>query len=193
MAAQRIGYARASTWVQNLDLQREALEAAGCHRIYEDMISGTQAQPPGLAQALDALCEGDTLVVWKLDRLGRGMKGLLYFAASLNARGIGFVSLTDAIDTTTAAGPSFFKMMDSLEQMERELMVERTQSGVQAARESGRVTGRKPIMTEAMLRTARELLSRGTPPRAVAKSLGISVATLYRWVPATNPAQAPAP
>lgn len=193
MTAQRIGYARASTWVQNLDLQREMLEAASCHRVYEDIISGTQTQPPGLAQALAALREGDTLVVWKLDRLGRGVKGLLYLTASLNARGIGFVSLTDAIDTTISPGCSFFKVMDSLERMERELIVERTQSGVQAAREKGRATGRKPVMTEAMIRTARELLSQGTSPREVANSLGIAVATLYRWVPATNTAEASAP
>jgi DNA invertase Pin-like site-specific DNA recombinase len=190
MAARRIGYARVSTRDQNLALQLDALKAAGCDRIYEDTISGTKAGRPGLAQALDVLREGDTLVVWKLDRLGRSVKDLLDFAGGLNARGIGFVSLTDAIDTTTASGRFFFNVMASLAQMERELMVERTQAGLQAAREQGRVGGRKRVMTESKIRSARKLLSQGTPPREVASSLGISIPTLYRWIPAADRAKA---
>lgn len=192
MAAHRIGYARVSTRDQNLDLQLDALKGAGCDRIFEDTMSGTKAGRPGLAKALDTLREGDTLIVWKLDRLGRSVKDLLDFAGGLNERGIGFVSLTDSIDTTTASGRFFFNVMASLAQMERELMVERTQAGLQAAREQGRVGGRKRIMTEAKIRSARKLLSQGTPPREVATSLGISVPTLYRWVPATGTAKAPA-
>jgi DNA invertase Pin-like site-specific DNA recombinase len=192
MAAHRIGYARVSTRDQNLDLQLDALKGAGCDRIFEDTMSGTKAGRPGLAKALDVLREGDTLIVWKLDRLGRSVKDLLDFAGGLNERGIGFVSLTDSIDTTTASGRFFFNVMASLAQMERELMVERTQAGLQAAREQGRVGGRKRIMTEAKIRSARKLLSQGTPPREVATSLGISVPTLYRWVPATGTAKAPA-
>ncbi|CAH0283349.1 MULTISPECIES: recombinase family protein [unclassified Arthrobacter] len=187
MAAHRIGYARVSTRDQNLDLQLAALKGAGCDRIFEDTMSGTKAGRPGLAKALEALREGDTLIVWKLDRLGRSVKGLLDFAGGLNERGIGFVSLTDSIDTTTASGRFFFNVMASLAQMERELMVERTQAGLQAAREQGRVGGRKRVMTEAKIRSARKLLSQGTPPKEVAASLGVSVPTLYRWVPATNP------
>lgn len=192
MAAHRIGYARVSKRDQNLDLQLGALKGAGCDRIFEDTMSGTKAGRPGLAKALDALREGDTLIVWKLDRLGRSVKDLLDFAGGLNDRGIGFVSLTDSIDTTTASGRFFFNVMASLAQMERELMVERTQAGLQAAREQGRVGGRKRVMTEAKIRSARKLLSQGTPPREVASSLGISVPTLYRWVPATGAAKAPA-
>ncbi|MET4585361.1 MULTISPECIES: recombinase family protein [Micrococcaceae] len=187
MAAHRIGYARVSTRDQNLDLQLAALNSAGCDRIFEDTMSGTKAGRPGLAKALEALREGDTLIVWKLDRLGRSVKDLLDFAGGLNERGIGFVSLTDSIDTTTASGRFFFNVMASLAQMERELMVERTQAGLQAAREQGRVGGRKRVMTEAKIRSARKLLSQGTPPKEVAASLGVSVPTLYRWVPATNP------
>lgn len=187
MTAHRIGYARVSTREQNLDLQFGALKGAGCDRIYEDTMSGTKAGRPGLAKALDALREGDTLIVWKLDRLGRSVKDLLDFAGGLNDRGIGFVSLTDSIDTTTASGRFFFNVMASLAQMERELMVERTQAGLQAAREQGRVGGRKRVMTEAKIRSARKLLSQGTPPKEVAASLGVSVPTLYRWVPATDP------
>ncbi|MET3952620.1 recombinase family protein [Arthrobacter sp. NPDC058288] len=187
MAAHRIGYARVSTRDQNLDLQLAALNSAGCDRIFEDTMSGTKAGRPGLAKALEALREGDTLIVWKLDRLGRSVKDLLDFAGGLNERGIGFVSLTDSIDTTTASGRFFFNVMASLAQMERELMVERTQAGLQAAREQGRVGGRKRVMTEAKIRSARKLLSQGTPPKEVAASLGVSVPTLYRWVPATSP------
>lgn len=187
MAAHRIGYARVSTRDQNLDLQLGALNNAGCDRIFEDTMSGAKTGRPGLAKALDALREGDTLVVWKLDRLGRSVKDLLDFAGGLNDRGIGFVSLTDSIDTTTASGRFFFNVMASLAQMERELMVERTQAGLQAAREQGRVGGRKRVMTEAKIRSARKLLSQGTPPKEVAASLGVSVPTLYRWVPATSP------
>lgn len=187
MAAHRIGYARVSTRDQNLDLQLAALRGAGCDRIFEDTMSGTKAGRPGLAKALEALCEGDTLIVWKLDRLGRSVKDLLDFAGGLNERGIGFVSLTDSIDTTTASGRFFFNVMASLAQMERELTVERTQAGLQAAREQGRIGGRKRVMTEAKIRSARKLLSQGTPPKEVAASLGVSVPTLYRWVPATGP------
>lgn len=187
MAAHRIGYARVSTRDQNLDLQLAALKGAGCDPIFEDTMSGTKAGRPGLAKALEVLREGDTLIVWKLDRLGRNVKGLLDFAGGLNERGIGFVSLTDSIDTSTASGRFFFNVMASLAQMERELMVERTQAGLQAAREQGRVGGRKRVMTEAKIRSARKLLNQGTQPKEVAASLGVSVPTLYRWVPATNP------
>ena len=181
-----------STRDQNFDLQLAALKGAGCDRIFEDTISGTKTGRPGLVTALDALREGDTLIVWKLDRLGRSVKDLLDFAGGLNERGVGFVSLTDSIDTTTASGRFFFNVMASLAQMERELMVERTQAGLQSAREQGRVGGRKRVMTEAKIRSAQKLLSQGTPPREVASSLGISVPTLYRWVPATGTAKAPA-
>jgi DNA invertase Pin-like site-specific DNA recombinase len=190
MTAHRIGYARVSTRDQNLDLQINALKKAGCDKIYEDTISGTTSQRPGLDLALDTLRDGDTLVLWKLDRLGRSVKDLLDFAGGLNNRGVGFVSLTDAIDTTTVSGRFFFNVMASLAQMERELMVERTQAGLRAAREQGRVGGRKRIMTEAKIRSARKLLNQGSPPREVANSLGVSVPTLYRWVPAAGTAVA---
>ncbi|WP_422759265.1 recombinase family protein [Paenarthrobacter sp. C1] len=192
MAAHRIGYARVSTRDQNLDLQLGALKGAGCDRIFEDTVSGTKAGRPGLAKALDTLREGDTLIVWKLDRLGRSVKDLLDFAEGLNDRGIGFVSLTDSIDTTTASGRFFFNVMASLAQMERELMVERTQAGLKAAREQGRVGGRKRVMTDAKISSARKLLSQGTPPREVASSLGISMPTLYRWIPAAGATKTPA-
>jgi len=192
MPSHRIGYARVSTRDQNLDLQRDALQTAKCDRVFEDSISGTKAKRPGLTQALNALREGDTLVVWKLDRLGRSVRDLLDFAGGLGERGIGFVSLTDNIDTTTASGRFFFNVMASLAQMERELMIERTQAGLTAAREQGRIGGRKRLMTDSKIRAAKKLLADGVLPRDVAANLGVSVPTLYRWIPAQRPESVPA-
>lgn len=179
-----IGYARVSTQDQNLALQRQALSAAGCERIYEDSISGARAERPGLAKALDALREGDTLVVWKLDRLGRTVKGLVELVESLHAQGVQFRSLTDSIDTSSPSGRFFFHMMAALAQMERELIAERTRAGLDAARRAGRVGGRKRKMTPRKVSMARKLLADGVPARDVAESLGVSVPTLYRWCPA---------
>jgi DNA invertase Pin-like site-specific DNA recombinase len=188
-----IGYARVSTQDQNLELQRSALAHAGCERIYEDKISGTLAERPGLAQALETLREGDTLVVWKLDRLGRSVKQLVDLVGQLSARGVNFKSLTDSIDTGTPSGRFFFHVMASLAQMERELMVERTQAGLATARKLGRTGGRRRRMTDGKISAARSLLADGVPPRDVAKTLGVSVPTLYRWVPANaRPDEAPA-
>jgi len=116
-----IGYARVSTSDQNLSLQKEALEKSGCEKIYEDEVSGTRANRPGLDKALEILREGDTLVVWKLDRLGRSVKNLITLVGDLNSKGIHFKSLTDSIDTSTASGRFFFHVMASLAEMEREL------------------------------------------------------------------------
>ena len=179
-----IGYARVSTQDQNLELQRQALAVAGCAKVYEDAMSGLRADRPGLAKALDALREGDTLVVWKLDRLGRTVKGLVELVEGLHAKGIQFRSLTDAIDTSTPSGRFFFHVMASLAQMERELIAERTKAGLAAARKAGRVGGRKRSMTPAKIEAARTLMQQGTPAKDVAATLGVSVPTLYRWVPA---------
>ena len=123
-----IGYARVSTQDQNLDLQTEALTKAGCKRIFNDKISGSRAERPGLTKALEMLREGDTLIVWKLDRLGRSVKNLVDLVGELHKQGIQFKSLTDAIDTGTPSGRFFFHVMASLAEMERELTVERTKS-----------------------------------------------------------------
>ena len=182
----KIGYARVSTRDQNLDLQTEALQAAGCARIFDDTISGTKRERPGLERALEHLRAGDTLVVWKLDRLGRSVKDLVELVGELEARGVHFQSTTDAIDTSTPAGRFFFHVMASLAQMERELLVERTRAGLEVARSQGRVGGRKRAMTESKLEAARKLLAGGVAPREVAANLGISVPTLYRWLPASE-------
>lgn len=179
-----IGYARVSTQDQNLDLQHEALNAIGCERIFEDKISGTRAERPGLAKALEMLRQGDTLVVWKLDRLGRSVKHLVDLVSTLHTQAIHFKSLTDAIDTSTPSGRFFFHVMASLAEMERELIVERTRAGLEIARQLGRKGGRRPKMTDSKLSSAQKLLASGSPPKEVARNLGISVPTLYRWLPA---------
>ena len=179
-----IGYARVSTQDQNLELQRQALQTAGCAKVYEDAMSGLRADRPGLGLAMEQLREGDTLVVWKLDRLGRTVKGLVELVESLQTQGIQFRSLTDAIDTSSPSGRFFFHVMASLAQMERELIAERTKAGLAAARKAGRVGGRKRSMTPAKVEAARTLMQQGTPAKDVAATLGVSVPTLYRWVPA---------
>jgi DNA invertase Pin-like site-specific DNA recombinase len=179
-----IGYARVSTQDQNLELQRKALNDAGCEKIFDDKVSGSRSERPGLAQALGILRDGDTLVVWKLDRLGRSVKHLVDLVGELEGQGVNFRSLTDSIDTSTASGRFFFHVMASLAEMERELTVERTRAGLEVARSLGRVGGRKRKMTDSKLESARRLLAGGVPVKDVAKNLGVSVPTLYRWLPA---------
>ena len=181
-----IGYARVSTQDQNLDLQIEALTKVGCQKVFDDKMSGSRAERPGLAKALEILREGDTLVVWKLDRLGRSVKNLVDLVGELHKKDIQFKSLTDAIDTGTPSGRFFFHVMASLAEMERELTVERTSAGLAFARQLGRTGGRKRQMTDSKIESAKKLLATGVPPRDVAKNLGVSVPTLYRWVPAST-------
>ena len=181
-----IGYARVSTQDQNLALQIEALTTAGSQKIFEDKVSGSRSERPGLAKALEMLREGDTLVVWKLDRLGRSVKNLVGLVGDLNKQGVQFKSLTDVIDTGTPSGRFFFHIMASLAEMERELTIERTKAGLEIARQLGRKGGRRRQMTDSKILSAKKLLANGVPPREVAKNLGVSVPTLYRWVPATE-------
>ena len=180
-----IGYARVSTLDQNLELQREALTKAGCQTVFEDKVSSMRADRPGLEKAQEMLREGDTLIVWKLDRLGRSVKQLVDLVGELHKQGVQFNSLTDAIDTGTPSGRFFFHVMASLAEMERELIIERTRAGLDVARQLGRKGGRKPKMTESKIEFAKKLLSSGLPAKDVATNLGVSVPTLYRWVPAS--------
>jgi len=180
-----IGYARVPTQDQNLDLQREALNKAGCKKVFEDKASGMRSERPALSKTLEILREGDTLVVWKLDRLGRSVKQLVNLVGELHKQGIQFKSLTDAIDTGSPSGRFFFHVMASLAEMERELTVERTRTGLEVARRLGRKGGRRPKMTKSKIESAKKLLASGVPPRDVAKNLGVSVPTLYRWIPAS--------
>ncbi len=181
-----IGYARVSTQDQNLDLQIEALTKAGCKKVFDDKVSGTRSDRPGLTKAMEILREGDTLVVWKLDRLGRSVKNLVDLVGDLHKQDIQFKSLTDAIDTGTPSGRFFFHVMASLAEMERELTIERTRAGLESARRLGRKGGRKRQMTDSKIESAKKLLANGILPRDVATNLGVSVPTLYRWIPAAS-------
>lgn len=182
----QVGYARVSTKEQDLCLQYDALNQLGCDKVYDDQASGKKNSHKGLNLALEVLREGDSLVVWKLDRLGRSVKDLVSMVGELEQRGIHFKSLTDNIDTSTPAGRFFFHVMASLAQMERELLIERTRAGLDAARKRGRVGGRKRLMTDSKIQSAKRLLTDGIPPKDVAHDLGISVPTLYRWLPASD-------
>jgi DNA invertase Pin-like site-specific DNA recombinase len=176
-----IGYARVSTEDQNLDLQRDALAKAGCDKVFEDKLSGARDDRPGLVAALSHLREGDCLAVHKLDRLGRTLRGLIEFVAKLREQGIEFRSLQDSIDTGTAAGRFFFHVMAALAEMERDLIRERTNAGLAAARARGRNGGRPAKITERQLEHAKRLLAdRTTTMTEVAASLNVDRSTLYR-------------
>ena len=181
-----IGYARVSTTDQRLDLQLDALQRAGCERIFTDQLNGAKADRPGLQSAASHLRAGDTLVVWKLDRLGRTVRQLVEFVSNLEGRGVHFASLTDGIDTGTPSGRFFFHVMAALAVMERELILERTRAGLEAARRSGKVGGRRPVMTPAKTEAAQTLLSNGMDAKEVAMSIGVSLPTLYRHLPARD-------
>jgi DNA invertase Pin-like site-specific DNA recombinase len=179
-----IGYARVSTEDQKLELQIQALTDAGCDKIFSDKKGGTPKARKGLEDALSHLRPGDTFVVWKLDRLSRTVKQLVDLISELESKGVNFKSLTNGIDTTTSAGRFFFHIMASLAQMERELISERTKAGLAAGKRLGRLGGRRRVMTDGKIRSAKKLLRTGMLPREVADDLGISIATLYRWLPA---------
>jgi DNA invertase Pin-like site-specific DNA recombinase len=177
-----IGYARVSTNEQNLHLQRDALEKAGCEQIYTDNISGTKARRPGLEQALSHLRPGDTLVVWRLDRLGRSLRHLIDTVTDLQEKGIGFKSLTESIDTTTSGGKLVFHIFAALAEFEREIIKERTKAGLQSARARGRQGGRRSALTAKQLQIAQQLYDAKTPVNEICETLGISRATFYRHV-----------
>lgn len=175
-----IGYARVSTPDQKLSLQHDALERAGCDRVFDDHASGARTDRPGLAEALAYLRAGDTLVVWKLDRLGRSMSHLIEKIGELASRGIGFRSLTENIDTTTPGGMLVFNIFGSLAQFERDLIRERTQAGLRAARERGSKGGRRPVVTPDKLRKARAHIAAGLTVREAAARLKIGKTALYK-------------
>jgi DNA invertase Pin-like site-specific DNA recombinase len=181
-----LGYARVSTDDQKLDLQRDALIKAGVqpNHIYEDRLSGARSDRPGLDAVLKAARDGDTLVVWRLDRLGRTMVDLIKLVTDLEGRGVGFRSLTESIDTTTPGGKLIFHVFSALAEFERNLTRERTRAGLLAARARGRVGGRKRVMTERDVAVAKTLLREGSlTVEEVAEQSGVSMATLYRYLP----------
>ena len=174
-----IGYARVSTAEQDTALQTDALRTAGCERIFEDTVSGSKADRPGLAEALAYLREGDVLAVWRLDRLGRSLPHLIETIAALEARGVGFRSLTEAIDTTTPGGRLIFHVFGALGQFERDLIRERTKAGLASAAARGRKGGRKPVVTNDRLQRARELIESGLNVREAAGRIKVSKTALY--------------
>jgi DNA invertase Pin-like site-specific DNA recombinase len=184
-----VGYARVSTQDQNPALQRDALEAAGCDKIFEEKASGAQRDRPQLMAALDYMRNGDTLVVWKLDRLARSLKQLIETVELLEERGIGFRSLTEAIDTTTSGGKLVFHIFAALAEFERGIIRERTTAGLAAARARGRVGGRPPALTASDLAQAKALLADPEiTVKQIAARMGVSVSTLYKHLPAARSA-----
>jgi DNA invertase Pin-like site-specific DNA recombinase len=178
-----IGYARVSTQDQTLNLQKDALEKAGCSKIFTDTISGATLERPGLEKALAFIRPGDTLVVWRLDRLGRSLKHLIETITTLHDKKIGFKSITENIDTTTSGGKLIFHIFGALAEFERDIIKERTQAGLLAARARGRTGGRPARLTSKKKAMAQALYN--DPKNSIAdicKTLNISRATLYRYV-----------
>ncbi|MCD9124009.1 recombinase family protein [Cupriavidus sp. UGS-1] len=180
----RIGYARVSTADQNLDLQRDALTRAGCVQIYEEKLSGKSAAArPELVNVLRALREGDTLVVWRLDRLARSVSDLIRIVEELAKRGIGFESLNERIDTSSAQGRMFLSIMGAMAQFQREIIAENTAAGLKAARARGRMGGRPAKLDDRALREITALLrDPGITVASVAERYGVSRATLYNSI-----------
>ncbi len=185
---QRIGYARISTDDQHLDLQRDALTQAECGVIYEEAASGKNTARPELEQCRKALRAGDTLVVWRLDRLGRSLPDLVQIVSELEQRGVGFESLTEKIETGSASGKLVFHVFAALAEFERGLIRERTQAGLAAARARGRAGGRKPKLDDQQVREIRALLrDPGMQVADVARRYGVSRTTLYKHVGVVTP------
>src|SRR3954470_19051107 len=178
-----IGYARVSTTDQTLALQQDALTNAGCQRIFTDTVSGAQTDRPGLSEALSHLREGDILVVWKLDRLGRSLKDLIARITELQNRDIGFKSLTENIDTTTSGGKLIFHIFGALAEFERDIIRERTQAGLIAARARGKRGGRRPNLKPQDIAMVRKLYEdKQTPIEDICRMFKISRMALWRYV-----------
>jgi DNA invertase Pin-like site-specific DNA recombinase len=177
---QTYGYARVSTVDQDLRVQLDALEAAGCDRVFTDKASGGTRERPGLDAVLAVLEAGDELVVTRLDRLGRSVADLVHIVIDLGERGVEFRSLIEGFDTTTSGGKLLFHVMAAIAEFERELIRERVNAGLAAARARGRIGGRPRVMTPEKARVARDLNASNTPVTTIAAVLGVSRATVYR-------------
>src|SRR5664279_2810598 len=184
-----IGYARVSTDDQKAELQVDALKKAGCLKVFTDKASGSLANRPELDRMLDQLRPGDVVVVWRLDRLGWSLKNLIVLVEDLATKGVGFRSLSESIDTTTANGKLFFSIMGALAEFERDLIRERTNAGLAAARARGRIGGRPSVMNAKKIDKARKLYdSRQHTVAEIADMLNVSVATIYRHLGETKAA-----
>jgi len=179
----KLGYARVSTNEQDLSLQLDALKEIGCEKTYQDQVSGVKADRPGLQEALHYLRKGDTLVVWRLDRLGRSLKHLIETVNELEERGIGFLSLQESIDTTTSSGRLVFHIFGALAEFERNLIRERTQAGLEAARARGRKGGRPKSLDAKKTELLYELYdSKKHTVKEICELMGISRPTLYSYL-----------
>lgn len=180
-----IGYARVSTADQTLLLQTDALTTTGCEKLFTEVASGARTERPGLEQAIAFCRRGDTLVVWKLDRMGRSMSHLIETIRRLERQGVGFRSLTEQIDTTTSSGRLIFHMFGALAEFERDLICERVQAGLKAARARGRKGGRPPISAETKALARALLTNKSLSVKQICKRLGIAKSTLYKYARAT--------
>lgn len=182
-----IGYARVSTIDQNLDAQLDALNKAGCEKIFQDKVSGVRENRPGLVKLMDTLKEGDTLIVWKLDRLGRSLINLIAIVNVLAERGVRFKSLQENIDTSTSSGKLTFHIFSSLAEFERDLIRDRTKAGLAAARERGRIGGRKNTLNIEQIKQLREMYSDcNNSVRNICDKFNICKATLYNYLKSAN-------
>ena len=183
-----IGYARISTHLQNLDLQKDALAKAGCEKTFVDEVSGAKAARPGLDQAMEMLREGDSLVVWRLDRLGRSLKHLIELVGQFDERKIGLKSLQESIDTSSSGGKLIFHMFGALAEFEHNLIQERTRPGLMAARARGRTGGRPRKLDEKQRKVVIQLYrEREQSVDEICRAMGISKQTLYSYVQAGSP------
>jgi len=187
-----IGYARTSTNDQNLDLQLDALQEAGCGKIFSDQgVSGTKAVRPGLTEALGQLRPGDVFLVWRLDRVGRSTKDVLALVEQLQADGVAFRSLTEEISTTGPAGKVLITLIAALAELERAVLVERTHAGLAAARARGRVGGRRRMLTPKQDSAIRKLYeARGNSIAEIGSMFGVSSPTIWRSLSRTSPVDA---
>ncbi len=177
-----VGYGRVSTDEQNLDLQLDALKSAGCGRVFQDQCSGSIDNRAGLSELLKFVREGDVLVVWKLDRLGRSLKHLIRTVDELQGRGVGFKSLQETIDTTTSGGKLIFHVFAALAEFERDLIKERTKAGLVSARARGRIGGRPKAMDQTKVRLAQAMMKDPhASVEAICQTLQVSKSTLYRY------------
>lgn len=193
MSKYKLGYAGVSTLDQDPALQHDALTASGCDRIFVDKASGKLASRPALDDLLEQFRAGDTVVVWRLDRLGRSLRHLLETVAGLEQRGVSFVSLTENIDTSTPGGRLVFHLLGALAGFERDLIRERTAAGLVAARARGRVGGRPTVWTPDKAKAARAMQATGEHDVAsIARALGVSRASVYRLLGAPDASATPA-
>lgn len=179
----KVGYCRVSTHDQHLAMQQDALKSSGCEEIFSDIASGVKTGRPGLDEALSYLREGDTLVVWKLDRLGRSLQHLITTIKELTEKGVGFKSLQKNIDTTTSGGKLIFHIFSALAEFERDLILERTNAGLKAARARGRKGGRPPLLEQRQLKRIFEMYDEGNNTVAeICKIYNISRSCFYKYL-----------